>query len=66
MNDNGNERKLYTLKEAAALLRVSYITAYRMVRSGKLRAVQIGKLWRVPVSEIERLTEELPFSEPPF
>ena len=39
---NPNERPLLTIKEAAALLRISLNTAYRMVDSGALPCVRVG------------------------
>lgn len=51
----------YTPKEAAALLGVHQITVYRWLNDGSLRGVRLGpKLWRIPRSEIERMTQMEP------
>jgi excisionase family DNA binding protein len=39
--------------EAAAILRIHPKTLQRMARSGEIRGVQVGKLWRFRSSDIE-------------
>lgn len=41
------EKKVYTLDEVAQLLNTTKKTLYTYIKSGKLKAVKIGKLWRV-------------------
>ena len=36
------------MAEVAALMRVSKMTVYRLVHSGELAAVQVGRSYRVP------------------
>lgn len=43
-----------TLHEAAALLGVHYMTAYRYVRTGLLVASRSGSNWRVPAAEVRQ------------
>lgn len=43
-----------TLHEAAALLGVHYMTAYRYVRTGLLVASRSGSSWRVPAAEVRQ------------
>ncbi len=43
-----NEVKFLTVAEVAKLMRVSKMTVYRLVHSGELPAVQIGRSFRVP------------------
>ena len=45
-----------TVAEVAAMLRVSKMTVYRMVHSGDLPAMQVGRSFRVP----ERAVHEYP------
>ncbi len=50
---SGNERSLgevrfLTVAEVAALMRVSKMTVYRLVHSGDLPAVRVGRSFRVP------------------
>ena len=46
---------LLRVDEAAAILQVSSKTVRRLLASGDLRAVRIGRLVRIPLSEIDRL-----------
>ncbi len=46
---------LMTVGEVAKGLRVSTMTVYRMLKAGDLRKVQIGKHYRVPRSEVEKI-----------
>lgn len=46
-----------TLQEAAALLGVHYMTAYRYVRLGQLPAEKLGGVWRVSRDEVERFRD---------
>lgn len=43
-----------TVSEVAAALRVSNMTVYRLVSSGELPAVKIGRSLRLPVDEVDR------------
>lgn len=44
-----------SLPQAAGLLGVHYMTAYRYVRTGVLPAVRTGSQWRVSVSDLDEL-----------
>ena len=48
MSANLSEVKFLTVAEVASLMRVSRMTVYRLVHSGELTAVQIGRSFRVP------------------
>ena len=43
-----SEVKFLTVAEVAAVMRVSKMTVYRMVHSGELPAVRVGRSFRVP------------------
>ena len=45
--------KVYTLEELTELLQVTRRTLYNYVKSGKLKAVKIGKEWRVTEAALE-------------
>ena len=47
MSDN-----LITVREAANYLRISARTVYRLIESGQIGAVRIGKQWRIPASDL--------------
>jgi len=42
------EVKFLTVAEVAAMMRVSKMTVYRLVHSGELPAVRVGRSFRVP------------------
>ena len=42
------EVKFLTVAEVAALMRVSKMTVYRLVHTGELTAVRVGRSFRVP------------------
>ena len=46
---------MVTLTEAAALLGVHYMTAYRYVRTGRLPAIKDGAEWRVRAADVSDL-----------
>ena len=43
-----SEVKFLTVAEVAAVMRVSKMTVYRLVHSGELTAVRVGRSFRVP------------------
>ncbi len=44
--------KFLTVAEVAGALRVSKMTVYRMVHSGELTAVRVGRSFRVPAKAV--------------
>lgn len=40
--------KVYTVDEVAYTLRVSSETVYRMIRKGEIRALKVGRNYRIP------------------
>lgn len=47
--------RFYTLKEAAAILKVNPSTLSRQCAAGVFPHVKIGRVVRIPVAEVERL-----------
>ena len=43
-----SEMKFLTVAEVAAVMRVSKMTVYRLVHSGELPSVRVGRSFRVP------------------
>lgn len=57
MNQNpptGDRAKPLTLTEAASLLGVHYMTAYRYIRRGQLHAKKVGSHWQVLPEDLDR------------
>ena len=48
-----SEIKVYTLEEIAELLHITRRTLYSYVKEGKLKAVKVGKYWRVTEKNLE-------------
>ena len=49
---------LLTVGEVATLMRVSNMTVYRMIKSGQLAAIRVGKNYRIRRSDVERYLSE--------
>ncbi|HVE76595.1 MAG TPA: helix-turn-helix domain-containing protein [Actinomycetota bacterium] len=47
-----------TVSEVARLMRVSNMTVYRLIRSGSLRAVQVGNRYRVRESDVHQYLDD--------
>jgi excisionase family DNA binding protein len=43
-----------TVAEVASQLRVSNMTVYRLIQSGQLQAVRVGRSYRIRESEVDR------------
>ena len=48
-----SEVRFLTVAEVAALMRVSKMTVYRLVHSGELPAVRVGRSFRVPEGDVD-------------
>lgn len=48
-----DEIKIYTLEEIGEILHITRRTLYSYVKSGKLKAVKIGKCWRVSENHLK-------------
>lgn len=53
MPEDKAQDQLLTPMEAAARLKVSRLTLGDWLRSGKLKGVKVGSLWRVRESDLE-------------
>jgi len=45
----------YDVEEVALLLKISYQTVMKLIKKGDIKAIRLGKQYRVPKSEIDRL-----------
>ena len=55
--------ELYTSKEVAEILKVSQQAVRNMIDRHEIKAVKIGRAYRIPVSEIERITTPKDFAD---
>ncbi len=53
-NERLAEVRFLTVAEVAAIMRVSKMTVYRMVHSGELPAVRVGRSFRVPQDAVDK------------
>lgn len=47
--------RFVTVAEVADLMRVSKMTVYRMIHSGEIPAIRVGKSFRVPQQAVQQL-----------
>ena len=48
-----DKMKVYTLEELVDVLKVSRRTIYNYLKDGRLKAVKMGKYWRVTEKQLE-------------
>jgi excisionase family DNA binding protein len=53
MPEDKARNQLLTPEEAAARLKISRLTLGDWLRSGKIKGVKVGRLWRVRESDLE-------------
>ena len=53
-----SEVKFLTVAEVAAMMRVSKMTVYRLVHSGELPALRVGRSFRVPDQAVQTYLRE--------
>ena len=58
MADGQFGEPLLTVGEVAELMRVSNMTVYRLIKSGQLAAVRVGKNYRIRRSDVSRYLDE--------
>jgi excisionase family DNA binding protein len=46
---------LLTVPEIAEALRVSKMTVYRLINTGEIKVIKVGKAIRIPESELNRI-----------
>jgi excisionase family DNA binding protein len=56
--------KLLTVAEVAKIMRVSKMTVYRLIHSGELEAIRVGRSFRVPEQAVGRYLRVLQWSSP--
>lgn len=53
-----SEVRFLTVAEVAAIMRVSKMTVYRLVHSGELPAIRVGRSFRVPEQAVHDYLRE--------
>lgn len=53
MTRPGRDDPLLTVAEVAGTLRVSNMTVYRLIKSGELGALRVGKNYRIRASDLD-------------
>jgi excisionase family DNA binding protein len=48
------DEPLLTVGEVAGVMRVSNMTVYRLIKSGQLGAIRVGKNYRIRSKDVER------------
>jgi excisionase family DNA binding protein len=56
--DPDDPRLSYSPADVAAILNVSVRFVITRVRSGQIQAFRLGRLWRIPASEVDRIQRE--------
>ncbi len=51
--DNISDVRFLTVSEVAAAMRVSKMTVYRLIHSGEVSAVRVGRSFRVPAVAVD-------------
>jgi len=52
--------RLYRVSEVARMLNVSSVAVRKWIKSGRLKAKRVGKLWMIPEDELKRFLGEKP------
>lgn len=50
-----NIEDYYTVQQMAAAMNCCDLTIRRQIRAGNLKAVKVGKAWRIPKSELKEM-----------
>ena len=65
MSDQPGRTRYLTVVEVADVMRVSKMTVYRLVHSGELPAVRVGRSFRVPQDALDHYLTTSMTVEPP-
>ena len=52
------KEQYYSIKEVAVMLKVAYLTVYRWIQAGKLKAVKAGKQHRISKDDLTTFLSE--------
>lgn len=57
MYDDYFEKELLTVEEVMGILYLGKNTVYGLLRSGELKGVRFGRVWRIPKDSIREMIE---------
>lgn len=49
---------MFTVEQVAEILNIAKITVFRHLKSGKIKGVKIGNVWRISIEEVDRIKQE--------
>jgi len=52
------DEKFYTIKEVAELLKVSDGGVRKWLKTGKLKGIKLGRIWRIKKSDLDEFVNE--------
>jgi excisionase family DNA binding protein len=52
------DERFYTIKEVAELLKVSDGGVRKWLKTGKLKGIKLGRIWRIKKSDLEEFLNE--------
>lgn len=52
------EDEYYSIEEVAEKLKVAYLTVYRWIQAGKLKALKAGKQYRIKKADLDSFLKE--------
>ena len=52
------EQRMYSVTEVAEMLKITTLTVRRKIKDKKIRAVKMGKEWRIDERELERIRKD--------
>lgn len=58
-NQNSNYDEIMTLTEVAEYLKISEVTTYKMMQSGKIPGFKIGRSWRIKREDLNNHIDTL-------
>lgn len=57
LNQDGSNPLALRVEEMAHILSISRNSAYELVRSGQIRAVKVGRIYRIPKSALDEFLD---------
>lgn len=57
LHQNENRPRALKVDEMAQILSISRNSAYELVRSGRIRAIRVGRIYRIPESAIDEFLD---------